>query len=42
MRAFYLAWTEQVSNLQRIVGEIPWGQNGELVPPAMNSQRVLA
>ncbi len=43
MRAFYLAWTEQVSNLQRavgdldgknlprVVGEIPWGQNLELL-----------
>jgi len=43
MRAFYLAWTEQASNLQRVVGEldgknlprvvgeIPWGQNLELL-----------
>jgi predicted nuclease of restriction endonuclease-like (RecB) superfamily len=43
MRAFYLAWTEQTSNLQRpvgdldgknlprVVGEIPWGQNLELL-----------
>jgi predicted nuclease of restriction endonuclease-like (RecB) superfamily len=43
MRAFYLAWTEQASNLQRpvgdldgknfprAVGEIPWGQNLELL-----------
>ena len=43
MRAFYMAWTEEVSNLQRPVGdldaknlprpvgEIPWGQNLELL-----------
>ncbi|MBI4134148.1 MAG: hypothetical protein HY475_01850 [Candidatus Terrybacteria bacterium] len=35
MRAFYLAWTEEVANLQRVVGEIPWGQNLEL-PTKLN------
>ncbi|MFH1619116.1 MAG: PDDEXK nuclease domain-containing protein [bacterium] len=43
MRAFYSAWTEQASNLQRsvgdlnsqnlprVIGEIPWGHNLELL-----------
>jgi len=48
MRAFYLAWTEQTSNLQRpvgdldgknlprVIGKIPWGQNLELLSKLNN------
>jgi predicted nuclease of restriction endonuclease-like (RecB) superfamily len=48
MRAFYLAWTDDVESLQRAVGEsratsppaaaaqIPWGQNIELVTKLKN------
>jgi len=31
MRAFYLAWTEDILNLQQAVGEIPWGHNLQLI-----------
>jgi len=31
MRAFYKAWTEELSNLQQVVGEIPWGHNIQLL-----------
>ena len=30
MRAFYLAWTEEIANLSQVVGEIPWGHNLQL------------
>ena len=48
MRAFHLAWTEEVEDLQRAVGEsshasppvavaqIPWGQNIELITKLKN------
>jgi predicted nuclease of restriction endonuclease-like (RecB) superfamily len=31
MRALYVAWTEDVRNLQQPVGEIPWGHNLQLL-----------
>jgi predicted nuclease of restriction endonuclease-like (RecB) superfamily len=53
MRGFYLAWTEEVENLQRAVGEfggasppeavaqIPWGQNIELITKLKNPVKRL-
>jgi predicted nuclease of restriction endonuclease-like (RecB) superfamily len=36
MRAFYIAWTDEVQNLPQAVGEIPWGHNLQLLSKLKN------